>query len=221
MHLAQIRELVNSTADPAYAVDAVGAIIALNPEAAALFGLKPEQTNGLRCWELSKGADARGPFCSAQCAVRGAAQRRRRLRNFDLLVNSKACARWYNVSILALRENASASPCAVHILRDVDIRKQLEDLMRVFVIRSTGLPRDEAAKLLATTRAPARAVNLTRQELAILRLLAKGSGTRAIAQQLHISPVTVNNHIQHILTKLDVHTRLAAIRRAEHAGLLH
>ena len=53
-----------------------------------------------------------------------------------------------------------------------------------------------------------------------MRLLAAGTPTNEIAEQLHISPVTVNNHIRHILTKFGAHTRLEAIRRAEHAGLI-
>ena len=35
--------------------------------------------------------------------------------------------------------------------------------------------------------------------------------TAAIGKKLFISPVTVRNHIQNILHKLDVHTKLAAV----------
>jgi DNA-binding NarL/FixJ family response regulator len=50
--------------------------------------------------------------------------------------------------------------------------------------------------------------------------MAKGHGTKAIASQLSISSATVNNHIKHILTKLDAHTRLEAIRHAENVGVI-
>ena len=50
--------------------------------------------------------------------------------------------------------------------------------------------------------------------------MGKGGTTSSIAGQLHISRTTVDNHVQHILRKLDSHTRLEAIRRAEHAGFL-
>jgi DNA-binding NarL/FixJ family response regulator len=53
-----------------------------------------------------------------------------------------------------------------------------------------------------------------------LRLIAKGKSTRAVSAQLHISGSTVGNHIQHILKKLNAHTRLEAIRCAERAGLI-
>jgi DNA-binding CsgD family transcriptional regulator len=54
----------------------------------------------------------------------------------------------------------------------------------------------------------------------VLKRLAKGNSTRTIANQLNISSATVNNHIKHILTKLDAHTRLEAIRHAENAGMI-
>jgi len=41
--------------------------------------------------------------------------------------------------------------------------------------------------------------------------LAEGASTKEVGAQLFISPVTVRNHIQHTLKKLDLHTRLEAI----------
>ena len=39
----------------------------------------------------------------------------------------------------------------------------------------------------------------------------RGPVDGAIAKRLFIAPVTVRNHIQNILHKLDVHTKLAAV----------
>ena len=111
-------------------------------------------------------------------------------------------------------------PCSIHIIRQIEVRKRLELLMRDFIISSTDMPAEQAATLVSSTHAPAQQTNLSTRELEVLRLLARGSRTSAVAEQLHISRTTVNNHIQHILRKLDVHTRLEAIRRAEHAGLI-
>ena len=52
---------------------------------------------------------------------------------------------------------------------------------------------------------------LTSREMAVLACLADGLPTRAIARKLFISPCTVRNHVQGILQKLDVHTKLAAV----------
>jgi DNA-binding CsgD family transcriptional regulator len=127
---------------------------------------------------------------------------------------------WCNVSVLIAEEATSTEPYSIHIVRAIDMRKRLEILMRDFIVTGTGLPPKEVSNLISVTRAPARETELTDRELEILRLLAKGATTASVADRLHISRTTVNNHIQHILRKLDSHTRLEAIRRAEHAGLI-
>jgi HD-GYP domain-containing protein (c-di-GMP phosphodiesterase class II) len=51
---------------------------------------------------------------------------------------------------------------------------------------------------------------LTRREVAVLRLAARGLTTREIADRLYISPKTADHHIQHIYGKIGVSTRAAA-----------
>jgi len=51
---------------------------------------------------------------------------------------------------------------------------------------------------------------LTPRELEVLRLLADGGSNRAIADALSLSERTVENHVLHILTKLDLTSRTAA-----------
>jgi DNA-binding CsgD family transcriptional regulator len=48
---------------------------------------------------------------------------------------------------------------------------------------------------------------LTRKELEIAELVYQGGTNREIADRLIISERTVDNHVQHILTKLDFHRR--------------
>jgi DNA-binding NarL/FixJ family response regulator len=61
---------------------------------------------------------------------------------------------------------------------------------------------------------------LTRRELQVLRLLADGLGQKEIAAELVISSKTVGAHIQHILGKLEVHSRAQAVAQAYRQGLL-
>ena len=51
---------------------------------------------------------------------------------------------------------------------------------------------------------------LSGREVEVLRLAARGLTTRAIAEQLYISPKTADHHIQHVYTKIGVSTRAAA-----------
>ncbi len=60
----------------------------------------------------------------------------------------------------------------------------------------------------------------TARELEILELLGTGLGQAQIAEQLFLSPKTVANHIDHILKKLGVHSRAAAVAAAYQRGLL-
>jgi len=60
---------------------------------------------------------------------------------------------------------------------------------------------------------------LTVREREVLTLLANGMSTRQIASELVITPRTTGTHIQHILGKLDVHSRAQAVALAHRAGL--
>jgi DNA-binding NarL/FixJ family response regulator len=47
---------------------------------------------------------------------------------------------------------------------------------------------------------------LTPQELRVARLVRAGSSRREIAQRLTVSEATVRTHLQHIYTKLEIHS---------------
>jgi DNA-binding NarL/FixJ family response regulator len=53
--------------------------------------------------------------------------------------------------------------------------------------------------------------SLTPREMEILRLIAAGKSNPDIAGDLYLSVRTVENHVAHILAKLDVRTRNAAV----------
>jgi two-component system nitrate/nitrite response regulator NarL len=61
---------------------------------------------------------------------------------------------------------------------------------------------------------------LTRRELEVLALLADGLTQREIARGLSISPSTVARHIEHVLSKLGVHSRAQAVAVAFRGGVL-
>lgn len=63
--------------------------------------------------------------------------------------------------------------------------------------------------------------NLTRREKEVLGLLARGADNDEIAQRLVISPETARTHIQNVLGKLGVHSRLEAAAFVVQNGVLN
>jgi len=212
--------MVESTADPAFAVDGAGLVVAWNCPAEALFGLTSAEAVGRHCGNIVRGVDECGPVCSPECSVRSATMRHHPVSNFDLQVRTPQGMQWCNISTMHVHIINSTTPYSVHIIRGIDMRKRMELLMRDFIVNEAKLPAEDVKILVSTTRSPSREVDLTERELEVLRLLATGAASKAIAEQLHISRITVNNHIQHILKKLNAHSRLEAVRRAERAGLV-
>ena len=79
-----------------------------------------------------------------------------------------------------------------------------------------------ARRLLSRTRQTetGRDSQLTPRETEVLSLLAEGFGRDTVADKLFISPKTVATHVQHILTKLGVHSSTEAVARAYRTGLV-
>ena len=61
---------------------------------------------------------------------------------------------------------------------------------------------------------------LSRREREVVRLLAVGRTNREIAQELFLSPRTVDMHVRNILRKLDCRSRVEAANRASELGLV-
>ena len=61
---------------------------------------------------------------------------------------------------------------------------------------------------------------LTDREREILHLIAQGRTTPEIAAELFLSPHTVQSHRDHLMAKLDLHTKAALIRFAIETGLI-
>jgi PAS domain S-box-containing protein len=219
MRKEELRKLIGGTSDAAFVVDSEGVVVAWNEAAQKLFGIPAGDAIGQPCRTIVHGIDECGAVCSKSCAVQQAVSRRHALESFDLQVQTVDGKKWCNVSLIIAEAHNPTEAYAIHIVVPVDLRKRLEMVVRDFVVSNTSFSADQAMAMMAS-RTSARASYLSAREIEVLRFLAKGSTTRSIADQLHISRTTVNNHVQHILCKLDSHTRLEAIRRAEYAGLI-
>ncbi|MGW8325866.1 MAG: response regulator transcription factor, partial [Desulfobacterales bacterium] len=61
---------------------------------------------------------------------------------------------------------------------------------------------------------------LTPREQEVMRLLAEGLQSKAVAEKLFISPKTVENHRANIMNKLGLHSTIELIRYAAKLGLI-
>lgn len=64
------------------------------------------------------------------------------------------------------------------------------------------------------------AASLTRREMQLLKLLARGYTYREVAEDLNVSSHTVNSHIKNLYRKLSVKTKNEAVFAATRQGLL-
>jgi len=216
MPVKQIAKLVEGTADAALAIDASRLISAWNNAAEELFGLSSAEAVGRACHEVVQGTDEGGIVCSEHCAR--AVETNCPVTNFDVRVQAKIGKQWSNISILIVTEPGSGARHAVHIVRRVEKRKRLERLIGNFLTNEIELERELAGR--SSTVSGLSNLRLTVREKEVLRWLASGATTDAIAKQLSISRSTVRNHIKHILSKLGAHTRTEVVNRAQRAGLI-
>ncbi len=92
--------------------------------------------------------------------------------------------------------------------RDVDIDSLLA------LVRATA-----SDQKTPTPKSPGPAA-ATDRELEVMELIAEGHDTDQIAAALDISPHTVRTHIQHVISRLGVNSRAAAVVRLTDEGLI-
>lgn len=87
------------------------------------------------------------------------------------------------------------------------------------------IPQRLAAAVVGARSAEERHASLLAEQLSprerqVLTLLAEGASSENIARKLSVSPNTVRTHVQSILTKLQVHSRLEAATFAVRYGIV-
>ena len=113
-----------------------------------------------------------------------------------------------------------------YLLKDSSIQDLMEGIRAASVGEALISPHI-ASKVLQRIRAYGVASDdavpgpeLSERETEVLRLIANGKDNAEIAQELHISPKTVKNHISNILMKLQIENRIQAAVYAVRRGLV-
>jgi PAS domain S-box-containing protein len=191
-----------------FAIDSSDRIVLWNKKCEEMLGRPARAVLGKRCYDVIAGRDASGNiYCYRNCPVAFQARERQSdpVARFPLRVpTGDGVERCVEISLFAIPSYHPALATVVHIVREGKkkpsaLEKRLET---------------EAARpdpLWPMTSSEGEPVSLTRREQEVLRCLARGMSTAAISRKLSISAVTVRNHIQSILQRLEVHSKLAAV----------
>ncbi|MEO0770003.1 MAG: response regulator transcription factor [Cyanobacteria bacterium J06649_4] len=103
-----------------------------------------------------------------------------------------------------------------------------KDLVQAIQLAHAGvyqLAPEVAGKLIGTLKnkpvstRPKIETSLTARELDVLKLIAKGTTNKGIAERLHVSEGTVKNHVSNILMRLELRDRTQAAVYAVENGL--
>ena len=197
-------EAFERTEDGVFVVDEGERIVFWNDAAVRILGFREDEVLGRKCYEVIGQDDCEHSDCGPNCLVLQRARRGRTSESYDVMAKtSSGSHRLLNVSIVVLKGNSARSTLAVHLFRDVSEarRSQLEVQRRLL----------EASQASGQRDGEDAAGRLTPRELEVLRLLTTGLDNAKIAEVMGISATTVRNHIDHVLAKLGVHSRLEAV----------
>jgi DNA-binding CsgD family transcriptional regulator len=175
----------------------------LNQDAERLLGVRASRALDRPCHQVVAGREPSGrPSCRAECPIFEAARRGREVRPKTLRIRRSPGDRWATILMIPTIAPDHSGPWLVHCAID-----------------TTGIARAHGYVTRVASRTPItenerqlKGVDcLTRREREILDLLVRDETLWAISNELHISHATVRNHVQHILSKLGVHSIAQAV----------
>lgn len=214
---------LSSTNDAAFIIDGRHRIVFWNQAAEKILGYTDKEVIGRQCYEILGGRDEEGrTICQRFCRVIIQADRGNVLPNKDLFVHTKMGAGcWLNVTAFTyIGADNTIGQVIVHLFRDVTESKDHQRFVNQVLDASERLQQNGGYEILSSAPTKLLGNGLTVREWQVLGLMANGLGTGEMAKSMTISPMTVRNHVQNILSKLGVHSRLEAIAYAYQRGFI-
>lgn len=201
--LEDLLDVLGRTSDGMVAVDDDLRVVGWNDAAEHLLGYSAEEALGRPCHEILAWRDRCGDIvCSDDCPAACTGDMDEIVETREVMGRSASGRTlWLNATTivppLAMRRQCRL----IHLIREVALPPELE---RLVVERLSGWSPAGASR-------DPRLDSLTPREIEILHLLAEGLDGVAISEKLFVSPATVRNHVQNMLKKLEVHSRLEAV----------
>lgn len=212
-------DLMARAVEGVFAIDGEQRVIFWNQACEKMTGISAAEAVGDNCHDVLKGRDTHGrPLCRSNCPLcelsKGGpppAQLPMRITHTD----GKTLQ--FNVGTMLIPSSRQNQWNVVHVMRrgrecGAEGRRGCEDRFDGTQFGSPTQLQDMPSQIAASL--------LTGREREILRLLADGAGVMPMSDQLHISVVTVRNHIQRLMAKLEVHSRVEAVAYAHRHRLI-
>jgi PAS domain S-box-containing protein len=212
-------DIISKSDAAAFATDEEDRIVVWNKAAERLLGYSAERVLGKPCHQVLCGRDVFGNrYCDEHCPMVGMYLRHEPVRHFEMEVQGESGERIpASFSIVGVPGSRRGQFTLIHFLQPVDRRGEVDEILRRLLAGSAA---PTPPSLTPEPHPPAPPPSLTTREIEVLRLLADGVSTREIADSLFISVTTTRNHIQNILRKLDVHSKLGAVTLAFRTHIL-
>ena len=227
-------DLLASGEPPAFANDQNHRIIFWNKGAERMMERTAAQALGRLCHEVFCGKDPFGNrFCGESCAVSASLKRHETVNRFEITSGDRSRSKSIGMTVLEIPDSRPGYFTAVHIMEQIDDKSRLaRELARLRELNGAvthladgsvpiplQLPHAAAAHAAQAIEVDAMVTEqLSDRELDVLRAIASGQANKDIANSLHISVATTRNHVQHILKKLSVHSKLEAVALAFRNG---
>jgi PAS domain S-box-containing protein len=207
-----LNALLRRTADGVCGVDRGGKVALWTRSAEKILGYSAREVVGRPCCEIFIGRDdPSNGLCYQGCHGPTPIKRNEPVQDVAIATRTKAGKPvWLHINILDVPGAEPDAPMTVHLFRDVTAAKEIEALVRARLLR---IQRPVSPERPSPTE-------LTRRELEVLRLMVNGANTQTMAGRLRVSPITVRNHVQNILRKLNVHSRLEAVAYVIRHGIV-
>ena len=226
-------DLLASGEPPAFANDQNHRIIFWNKGAERLMERTAAQALGRLCHEIFCGKDPFGNrFCGETCSVTSSLKKHEAVNRFEVSTGERSHTRAIGMTVIEIPDSRPGFFTAVHIMDHVDEKSRLARELARLHDANGAIPHAAAASdgsipialQVKHSQTPAADLDatiteqLSERELDVLRAIAAGLANKDIANSLHISVATTRNHVQHILKKLDVHSKLEAVALAFRNG---
>ena len=178
-------------------------VLYVNERACELLGVTPSKCLGRLCHKVvAAKTEAGEPFCRAHCSIVERVGSGQEIEPRRVRIGRGRRARWIKLVVIVAHAPDFTGPRLVHCVVDDDREQRFYRYLSRVMARTTGPDRSSEAM---------ESFRLSEREQEVLTMLAEDESLHAIASKLHLSYTTVRNHVQHILSKLGVHSIMEAV----------